>query len=351
MQKGLDMAGGTHRERTRERQLQERKKRERYHKEQMIKKKKEEIQEKQIKMNEEQETLGDAPQDMGDPLDRYNQSGGEHTSEQKIEQGSSTSKTDLEEELGELEKERKDLDKISLRERANQAVATAKKMRRSTVRGIRVVGLAIKFWPVTLVISLLIAGFILLSSTFVMVVIPAAAYIVLTDDEGGDLAVSNPGISVEEVEESNGGEVTEEGTNSGEVINGAAWPVPYTKHITSYFGPRWGRNHNGIDVAWQGVGGQDIVAYQDGKVIESRYVSWWGYYVRVQHGDNLQTIYAHMYKPGIANGTEVKAGQKLGGVGTTGNSTGNHLHFEILEKQPNGKYKAVNPMPYLEGLR
>ena len=142
--------------------------------------------------------------------------------------------------------------------------------------------------------------------------------------------------------------------NEAFIVNGKAWPVPYTNTITSYYGPRWGRLHAGIDIASPGVNGQPIVAFADGKVTRSEYnrivhsdgsEGGWGWYVRVDHGNGLSTVYGHMIKKGIAVGTEVKAGTTIGYVGSTGGSTGPHLHFEVHE---NGV--AVNPIPYVQDL-
>ncbi len=143
--------------------------------------------------------------------------------------------------------------------------------------------------------------------------------------------------------------------SAGALIAGdIAWPVPFTQRITSSYLDPNRNNHVGIDIASPGVNGTEIVAYMAGVVIKSEYhykvlpsgkALGWGHYVRIDHGNELHTIYAHMIKPGIPAGTKVKVGQVIGYVGSTGKSTGPHLHFETLV---NGK--AVDPIPYLNKL-
>lgn len=139
-----------------------------------------------------------------------------------------------------------------------------------------------------------------------------------------------------------------------QIVGDKAWMVPFTKNITSPFGPRWGTMHRGIDVAYPGVYGTPIVAFRDGVVVESRLSGTvsgglsgkgYGYVITIDHGDGMKTRYGHMASLGVPTGTHVKAGQQIGAVGSTGNSSGPHLHFEILM---NGT--QVNPMPYLTDL-
>lgn len=134
------------------------------------------------------------------------------------------------------------------------------------------------------------------------------------------------------------------------VIGNKAWPVPYTQNITSHFNPNRKhpitgkiQAHKGIDISSSGVLGKPVVAFTDGTVISSGWnVGGYGYLVIIQHDKNIMTYYAHLKEQGIPTGTKVKAGQIVGYVGSTGNSTGPHLHFEI---RVNGK--PVNPLPYL----
>lgn len=126
--------------------------------------------------------------------------------------------------------------------------------------------------------------------------------------------------------------------SDGEIVIGhQAWPVPHTKNVTSLFDPNridpfYGeiRAHNGIDIAGGNDLGKEIVAFSDGEVVYSQYNNGgYGYLVIVQHENNVKTYYAHLQKKGVPVGTKVKAGEVIGYMGTTGASTGVHLHFEI----------------------
>ena len=124
------------------------------------------------------------------------------------------------------------------------------------------------------------------------------------------------------------------------------WPSAASRYISSYFGMRihpiykYPRMHNGIDIA--AAGGTNILAAADGKVIEATYNSGYGNYIVVDHGGGVSTLYAHASRRIAKVGDRVSRGQVIALVGTTGNSTGNHLHFEIII---NGK--RVNPLKYL----
>jgi murein DD-endopeptidase MepM/ murein hydrolase activator NlpD len=131
------------------------------------------------------------------------------------------------------------------------------------------------------------------------------------------------------------------------------WPVPGFYNITSYYGYRVNpvsgvyKLHGGIDIASAGIYGKPIVAAADGVVISAGYnTGGFGYWVVINHGTSggkqFATLYAHMCRgPSVSNGQTVKAGQTIGYVGSTGNSNGNHLHFEV---RVNGD--RVNPMGY-----
>lgn len=125
------------------------------------------------------------------------------------------------------------------------------------------------------------------------------------------------------------------------------WPVPGYYNITSYYGQRWGKLHGGIDISSAGIRGKSIVAAADGVVLAAGYNSGgYGYWVMINHGmyngKQYSTIYGHMVSnPAVSTGQTVKAGQHIGNVGSTGRSTGNHLHFEV---RVNGS--RTNPMNY-----
>lgn len=125
-------------------------------------------------------------------------------------------------------------------------------------------------------------------------------------------------------------------------LTGGELTLPTSGQISSKYGPRWGRNHNGIDIA--APIGTPIVAAEDGTVIKAGPATGFGNWVVVDHGNGLTTVYGHMYARGIHVdvGDEVKRGQQIAEVGDAGWSTGPHLHFEV---RINGK--PVDPLPYL----
>ena len=113
---------------------------------------------------------------------------------------------------------------------------------------------------------------------------------------------------------------------------------PTSGPVTSPFGPRKATYHYGIDIA-PGTG-TPIVAAADGTVIKTTCGSGYGKCLIIQHANGTQSLYAHASALYVDVGTNVKQGQKIAAVGSTGNSTGPHLHFEIRE--PNGKKRNVN---------
>jgi murein DD-endopeptidase MepM/ murein hydrolase activator NlpD len=117
------------------------------------------------------------------------------------------------------------------------------------------------------------------------------------------------------------------------------WIRPAVGPLTSPFGPRWGRNHNGIDIG--GGVGSAVVAARPGTVVgvinRCHPTSSWGCgggfgnYVTVAHTGGMATIYAHLSSVSVYAGQQLGAGQRIGGIGNSGNSYGPHLHFEIRE--------------------
>lgn len=113
------------------------------------------------------------------------------------------------------------------------------------------------------------------------------------------------------------------------------WPVPSCTNITSGFGMRWGSMHKGIDISRSGIYGAEIVAADSGKVIQAGYGNYgtgyggYGNVVAIDHGGGYSTLYGHMSRVAVGAGQQVKKGQTIGYVGSTGDSTGPHLHFEI----------------------
>lgn len=123
------------------------------------------------------------------------------------------------------------------------------------------------------------------------------------------------------------------------------WPLPSSQQVSSYFGMRLHpilkvrKMHTGVDIG--GTKGKKIVAAADGTVILSGYSSGYGYRVVIDHGSGISTLYAHCSKLLVKAGDEVKRGDTIALVGSTGLSTGPHLHFEVRE---NG-----NPVDPLKG--
>ena len=106
---------------------------------------------------------------------------------------------------------------------------------------------------------------------------------------------------------------------------GYAWPAAGT--VTSGFGQRWGRLHAGLDIS--APTGTPIVASRSGTVIHAGPQGAYGNLVLIDHGDGVVTAYAHQSRIAVGNGTPVARGQVIGYVGSTGRSTGPHLHFEV----------------------
>ena len=132
-----------------------------------------------------------------------------------------------------------------------------------------------------------------------------------------------------------------ESTSSGSSTGSFIWPVPYTHSISSYYEWRWGRMHWGIDIADSGIYGQAIVASDGGTVTFSGDIGdGYGYYVIIDHGNGYQTLYAHCSSLAVSEGQYVSQGEIIAYVGSTGNSTGPHLHFEV--RQGSDKLNPLN---------
>lgn len=118
------------------------------------------------------------------------------------------------------------------------------------------------------------------------------------------------------------------------------WPTK-SRRITSKFGPRELSSdgfHDGIDIGAVVPGdNDDILAAQDGVVARSYYSSSYGNCIVINHG-GFSTLYAHLHSRLVKAGQEVTTGDKIGLMGTTGHSTGVHLHFEVRNTDYNGSY-------------
>ena len=147
--------------------------------------------------------------------------------------------------------------------------------------------------------------------------------------------------AIEEIEQQ---KEEEERWNALPSINGIKLAVtPIEGRITSRYGVSSSirkSTHTGLDIS--AVTGTDIKVVADGTVISAGYSGSYGYLVKVDHGNGVETWYAHTSKMYVKKGDTVKAGDVIAAVGSTGNSTGPHLHLEI---RVNGK--TVNPQNYL----
>lgn len=117
--------------------------------------------------------------------------------------------------------------------------------------------------------------------------------------------------------------------------------------LTSNFGLRSDpfrggrRSHKGVDMA--GPVGTPIYATADGIVGRSQWVRGYGKYIEINHGNEIQTRYGHMSRLNVKANARVKAGDLIGFMGSTGRSTGSHLHYEVRIAG-----EAVNPMPFMQ---
>lgn len=145
---------------------------------------------------------------------------------------------------------------------------------------------------------------------------------------------------------SSGSNSSSSSSSGGASSGGFAFPLAYSTGVTCAYGPRVhpinGNKsfHYGVDLA-AGMN-TEIYATKSGTVTAATYGEANGYYVTINHGDGYSSIYAHMTNYVVSAGDSVKQGQLIGYVGTTGWSTGPHLHFEILYNGSN-----VNPMNYI----
>jgi len=127
------------------------------------------------------------------------------------------------------------------------------------------------------------------------------------------------------------------GGDSTPSSSGFIWPTSGV--VTSGYGPRWGRMHEGIDIA--APTGTSVRAAASGRVIIAGTMGGYGSVVVIDHGGGISTLYAHLSSIWVGGGS-VSQGQGIGAVGCTGSCTGPHLHFEV---RVNGV--PVNPLSYL----
>lgn len=136
---------------------------------------------------------------------------------------------------------------------------------------------------------------------------------------------------------------------SGKLGNPVEKEIGFGKNITSYFGNRTpptggaSGNHGGIDIAWGGCGGSPAMASTGGTVELAGTNGGYGNCVIIDHGGGIKTLYGHLRSISVSKGDSVTPRQEIGKIGTTGTSTGDHLHFEV---HMNGK--RVDPLTYLD---
>lgn len=117
-----------------------------------------------------------------------------------------------------------------------------------------------------------------------------------------------------------------------------AWPA-VGGYVSSKMGTRWGKMHKGIDIARPS--NKTIKAADNGKVVSAGFSGGYGNKVVIDHNNGMRTVYAHLSSISVSVGQTVSRGQKIGVMGSTGNSTGVHLHFEVYV---NGSLR--NPLDY-----
>lgn len=135
------------------------------------------------------------------------------------------------------------------------------------------------------------------------------------------------------------------GSNSG--VDGYIWPTNNTRVVTSPYGERWCpfhgyESHNGADIG--AARGSAVLAAKSGRVIQAGWNGGYGISVMIAHDDGITTLYGHMDGCSVSVGQTVSQGETIGICGSTGNSTGAHIHYTMYK---NGG--TIDPLPYLPG--
>jgi len=164
-----------------------------------------------------------------------------------------------------------------------------------------------------------------------------------TKDIGGDANAEGAKLSDKEVYMAYNDYLTK-------LVNSVAFtPMGYPRisSMTSFFGYRSdpfnsasAEYHPGID--FEGHQGDDVKATANGKVVFAGWSNGYGNCIRIQHANNFETLYGHLSRIGVKVGQDITVGQKIGAVGSTGHSTGPHLHYEVRKDG-----KPVNPVKFL----
>jgi murein DD-endopeptidase MepM/ murein hydrolase activator NlpD len=130
------------------------------------------------------------------------------------------------------------------------------------------------------------------------------------------------------------------GVASG-AASGSEWVKPVSGRVTSEFGPRWGTQHKGMDIA--AATGTPVRAMSGGVVRRADWNGGYGNAVVIDHGNGISTLYGHNSALTVKAGQRVNPGDVIAKAGSTGDSTGPHLHLEVRVND-----KQVDPRPWLE---
>lgn len=151
---------------------------------------------------------------------------------------------------------------------------------------------------------------------------------------------------------SSGSSGSSDAVSAAPAVTSGKFMRPAAGYVSSRFGSRWGRNHNGIDIAKSGT--VPVVASAAGVVSRANYSSSYGNVVYINHyidGQVYTTVYAHLRSMNVSAGQSVKKGQQIGLMGNTGRSFGQHLHFELyVGGWTASKSNVVDPLKYLSGM-
>ncbi len=172
----------------------------------------------------------------------------------------------------------------------------------------------------------------------------------ISQSEADEVAAKSAYADAKAARDAAAAELEKEFQQSGNVGNFVGgefiWPLPNNRTVSSPYGYRtifgYREFHTGIDIP--APSGTPILASNSGIVTTARYASTgYGNRIIVDHGGNQKTLYAHCSSLAVKEGDYVNQGQVIGYVGTTGMSTGNHLHFEIRQNN-----QTVDPYPYIK---
>lgn len=172
-----------------------------------------------------------------------------------------------------------------------------------------------------------------------------AGHQAMLDEAAEDEARIQELIRQQQSSGSSGGSGSSGSSNSG--VDGYIWPTNNTRLVTSPYGERWCpfhgyESHNGADIG--AARGSAVLAAKSGRVIQAGWNGGYGISVMIAHDDGITTLYGHMDGCSVSVGQTVSQGETIGICGSTGNSTGAHIHYTMYK---NGS--TIDPLPYLPG--